>query len=175
MNNILNEKQKKQVFRKQKLVTIVRAIGKDKLLQLQIIDSVISQYKKAFEEINFMYYQGIKDIEDLFDKNSRKQNFELIKSNIREKVSNVKAPLIKRYNEKLVEYETFKNQLGQENIKKLDTAQQSVNFYKYLKMIGFESVENKKLVQAFSQAKNEVQSIITNGKTDNMLTYDINM
>ncbi|MDD4211112.1 MAG: hypothetical protein PHC46_01805 [Clostridia bacterium] len=42
-------------------------------------------------------------------------------------------------------------------------------------MIGFESVENKKLVQAFSQAKNEVQSIITNGKTDNMLTYDINM
>ncbi|MDD4211111.1 MAG: hypothetical protein PHC46_01800 [Clostridia bacterium] len=102
MNNILNEKQKKQVFRKQKLVTIVRAIGKDKLLQLQIIDSVISQYKKAFEEINFMYYQGIKDIEDLFDKNSRKQNFELIKSNIREKVSNVKAPLIKRYNEKLV-------------------------------------------------------------------------
>ena len=48
MNNILNEKQKKQVFRKQKLVTIVRAIGKDKLLQLQIIDSVISQYKKSF-------------------------------------------------------------------------------------------------------------------------------
>ena len=63
--------------------------------------ALLANTKKAFEEINFMYYQGIKDIEDLFDKNSRKQNFELIKSNIREKVSNVKAPLIKRYNEKI--------------------------------------------------------------------------
>ena len=57
----------------------------------------------------------------------------------------LKRHLLKDIMKKLVEYETFKNQLGQENIKKLDTAQQSVNFYKYLKMIGFESVENKKI------------------------------